>query len=792
MAEKSPKEASQREPRQQPGATAKHPERASLAARVCCQAFLIDTKMNHLVVLPKPGCVLRALVTAAGYRPALKWLQQADKLDAVAQTQIRDSTALSLEQLELHCLETFQSDAGVLWSTIFADEWMRSAAEMRALSTHVDTTCIAGKEALATVTRHFSAPAIAELAFRLFTHGPQPRPSPALWLERPIEAWLKLVAQQLSITADQVADRLEVELCVSNSTVRSWRAGAPTRVFHAREYSNPSSDSASKPGHRVTVIGILREFAKDEDNATTVDALTGWLAVSVAYQSIEDGFAELIISHYSTLSEQNWSIQAAVQNIANQGFHIHDKNATQKYMLMERTIQKGIANGSINVKLLRIYLQRMHSGQHRILPRERVFAELLEGRLALRIAILDSRDKNALRMIDDLIKQAWWRGGWQQLPLLEDALLFAIGIGRQPLAKHCLARLRLLAPEQYPWTILDEQTQRLLGIAFEKRFPGRKIKAYLPSPGGVFTVSKPYKLTAKDKNSPNKLSARLTGRARATPLMEAAASGTAVDVQALLAAGGIPDFHVPESGESAITWALRRASQNPEGRAIVLNLLNHGIAKTNLNREASTARETPLDLAIDLDDAKLVSLLIAKGAEVNPIDATAPRPLCRALMRLHLALHPSDPVPMNHWLAGDGISINEARLGAISRNGAVQTREDFVRTLAESPTRTAIAEAVQKHMRPDIAGCRAVIAALLDGGSNPNSRAYELGDIRVHWTPTLLAAVIGCVETFELLLENKADLDLTLRPPMPLKRLDALHLATLNKRTKLIELLKSR
>ena len=746
--------------------------------------------MTSRSALPSPGRVLRDAVTAAGYRPALARSGVVEDLDAVAGPKVRGSTAALFARLERRVRTLVENDAGELWGAEFGDLWEAAARTMRTLAAHVDLTCIAAQDRHAAIDNAVTVPVLAELARRLLDRGPAPKPTATQWLDAPIEAWLALASEKLGITTGQLTGRLAAELDVSDSTMRRWRAGEPAASLLARDGSEDEPTDVLPPGHRRTVLGIAGAFGLNSANVDTIDMLTGWLAVSVAFQSLPRSVRTLMTAHLDAVPGGHWTLDATIEVLGRQGFERNDPRASERQSQLDRIMRDSIRDGLASPKMLRSMLERWQAEPYRTGPHEIASASLFQERMAIRIAILESNDDRAMQGFKKTIEPSWWCAGWQQVPLLEDALLFAAGTGRLSMLSRCLSRLRLLAPEQYPWSVDDNQTRRMLGAAFETRFPSRKTKGYIPMPLGSAGRGGHYRLSKRNRKAPNALQGTGRGRTRYTPLMEAVDRGTVSDVDALLDAGGNPDVHIPESGDTAVTRALRRAATDSEGRVIVYRLFEHGVSPETLNRASTTVREMPIDLGIDLDDPKIVLLLIEHGAATNPIDPEAPLPLCRVLVRLHMTLARHASNPWTDWIMGAGASITDAWHGAISRGDFARVRQGFLSELSDSPEKAAIATAVHDAMRPDPAGCRAVLRTLLEAQADPNRRDSTLGELGCRWTPLLLAATIGDLEAFELLLGHGGDPESRLRPVTDGRRIDALHIAVLNGHTRLVDRLR--
>lgn len=133
--------------------------------------------------------------------------------------------------------------------------------------------------------------------------------------------------------------------------------------------------------------------------------------------------------------------------------------------------------------------------------------------------------------------------------------------------------------------------------------------------------------------------------------MDAVLWGQLEDVKTLVQAGGDPNICIPESGENALIMALRRAweRQDPD---ILQYLLTLDISPETANRPASTKRETPLQIAMNMADAGVVERLIALGADFEHACFTSPSALIYAMALLHDSIHTHDPAQLNAYLEG--------------------------------------------------------------------------------------------------------------------------------------------
>lgn len=271
------------------------------------------------------------------------------------------------------------------------------------------------------------------------------------------------------------------------------------------------------------------------------------------------------------------------------------------------------------------------------------------------------------------------------------------------------------------------------------------------------------------------------GRTRRTPLMVAIQEGTLDDVERLIAAGGDPNDFIPESGEGPLSYAMRRACDRKD--TIIMDyLLGLNLRPETVNRPASTKRETPLKIAIEMAHAPTVSRLIELGANVEAACDYLPSALSYAMTLFHGSLHRDDPTQEQGYFEGKApADVYDAKEGVVL-DVDLASRRARLRDLANASERNRqIRDAVFDYFVRPPGDHREVIRALLSGGADANRRYRVEAQHLAEWTPTLFAAQVGDLAVFQMLVEhagaNCGDPDLTLMPPSSLKRFDALWVA---------------
>ena len=211
-------------------------------------------------------------------------------------------------------------------------------------------------------------------------------------------------------------------------------------------------------------------------------------------------------------------------------------------------------------------------------------------------------------------------------------------------------------------------------------------------------------------------------------------------------------------------------------------LLGLDLLPETVNRQASTTRETPLKIAVEMANAQAVSRLIELGADVEAACDYLPSALCFAMVLLHGSLHRGDPTQELAYFAGKTrADVYDAKEGA-ALDVDLAARRKRLHDLARASGRNReIMEAVFDYFIRPPEDHRAVIEALLAGGANANRRYRVEAHHLAEWTPTLFAAQVGDLDVFEMLVEhsgpNRGDPELTLMPPNSLERFDALWVA---------------
>jgi hypothetical protein len=419
-------------------------------------------------------------------------------------------------------------------------------------------------------------------------------------------------------------------------------------------------------------------------------------------------------------------------------------------------------------------------------PLARAAHEYLWSWLSARLAANLGDKERALELYAAACRQAWWRAGPNQHGILHEALCYAVGVGDKVRAKHYWDRCYLLGLNNPPLKELDEQELRRLSFGFERLFAPQKSKQRIPPAIRCEVMDKPFSPSSRDLANPNALRKQADGRIRYTPLMDAVLWGQLEDVKTLVQAGGDPNVCIPKSGENALIMALRRACDRQDAD-ILQYLLTLDISPETANRPASTKRETPLQIAMNMADAEVVERLIALGADVEQACFTSPSALVYAMALLHDSIHAHDPAQLNAYLEGRVPADSfDAKGGAILDCELSAQRHGW-RAMLNDPRKKLIFEAIAQYYSRPVDARLEVVMALLEKGADPNRRYPDFNGHHDLWTPTLFAAQIGDLDVLKAMIDVGGDPWASLEENHPLSEKNALWVAVAYQRKTIVE-----
>lgn len=242
--------------------------------------------------------------------------------------------------------------------------------------------------------------------------------------------------------------------------------------------------------------------------------------------------------------------------------------------------------------------------------------------------------------------------------------------------------------------------------------------------------------------------------------------------------------------ESALIMALRRAYDRKDPD-ILQYLLTLDITPETASRPASSKRETPLQIALSMGDAEVVTKLIALRADVEQTCFTSPSALVYAMSLLHDSLHVNDPAQLNAYLEGRVPADSfDAKNGAILDCELPGQRQAWL-SMLEEPCKKLIFEEVALYYRRSVDERRQVVMTLLENNADPNRRYPDFNGYRDLWTPTLFAAQIGDLAVLTSMIKAGGNPWLSLDDESSLNEKNALWVAVAYKREGVVEYLRS-
>lgn len=719
--------------------------------------------MTKRTAIPRPGQLLRALIKAGNYRSYLVDLGLDKNLDDLAgDANARQSSAFELMQdIEDACCKALVEDCGFEWAQFFRLEWFRTREALQVLAQHVDTSPMTLEKGGELFAQQFAVPMLS--GFIHLTVSSRGGGNVEAWLTNPLRAWLAFAVSQSGIAEQRLLDNLAIDLDADQRTIDRWLSGEPIGKL-------------SWP-YAPKVAAILGKKVGEPE----VNLLTGWLLVACAFQSLLAEIRDAVRRDSKRRKQQPWALENAIAKMNQEGYWLGNSPVRSEVVPLLDEVQQSFSMRPRNDDALLSQLGLFQRLVEQAPPALRPSYQYIHDWFSARHAALLGDKGAALRLYACAVSGAWWCAGPNQHPILNEALLYAVGVGDKDAANAYWDKTFMLGLNRGPKRPLDEQEMRRIAFAFEQRFSPQKAKDRIPPPMEFKTTEDAFWLGRKDLANPNQKTKYAEGRTRRTPLMVAIQEGTLAEVKTLISAGGNPNDFIPESGDGPLSYAMRRACDRKD--PLVMDfLLGLELSHETVNRQASTKRETPLKIAVEMANAQAVSRLIELGADVEAACDYLPSALCYAMVLLHGSLYREDPTQELAYFAGKSrADVYDAKEGAVlGVDLAARRKRLYNLANASGRNRQILAAVFDYFIRPP-EDHRAVIDALLSGGADANRRYRVEAHHLAEWTPTLFAAQVGELAVFKMLVEhsgpNRGDPDLTLMPPSRLERFDALWVA---------------
>jgi hypothetical protein len=587
-------------------------------------------------------------------------------------------------------------------------------------------------------------------------------PAPASLLANPLQTWLAFAEARTGVPRHTLMTNLANEADADPRTVERWLSGDPI-------------GKVSWPYAPKVAAAIGKSVAEPD-----LHLLTGWLLVACALQSLPLEVRDVAGRDLALQKQQPWTLGSTAAKLSQEAHRQREQPGRRKAVALLNQVQQLFSatpreDNALHDRLVR--LQKL-IGQF---PALRPAYQHIHDWFAARHAALLGEKNTALALYASAVSGAWWRAGPNLKPILTESLMYSVGVGDKDAANAYWDKTFMLGLNRWPKRTLDEQEMRRIAFGFERYFHPQKAKDRIPPPVEFRTAHDAFHLSRKHLAHPNQKTKYAEGRVRRTALMMAIQEGKLDELKQLIAAGGDPNDFVPESGEGPLSYAMRRACDRKDA-SIMDYLLGLQLSNETVNRSASTKRETPLKLAVEMGNAGAVSRLIALGANVEAACDHLPSALCYAMALFHESLHRNDLTQQLAYAAGKTrADVYDAKEGAVLDVDLAARRQRQFDLAHASERNQQMWKAVRDYFYRSPEDYRNVIRALLAGGANANCRYRVEPHQLEEWTPTLFAAQVGDLDVFRMLVEhsgeNRGDPALTLTPPTGLKRLDALWVA---------------
>lgn len=720
--------------------------------------------MTNNTTIPKLGQILRSGIRATGYRPFIERCGLDKDLDDIA-LDARPSVSYELmEKLEGALFKEILNECGPIWASLVHTSWLQTCKTIQQLSQTIDTSPLTSADGEALFNEKISIPMLSQILRHCL---PKDHHNTAhLWLKTPFSAWVNFTAKQAAIPTEKLLQHLANHLEVDSRSIERWLAGQSIGKI-TWPYQQ----------HIKAALGS----AEQSDDVNSQHQLTGLLILAVTLQSLPLSTRDALLRHILLHQQHTWSIHEAVTEICSQAYLQGQAPSRASIISLVSSIEDLFTSLPTPAAAISQKLSSLQEEIKKAPERLQGSYQYIHDWFAARLAATQRDPEIALRYYASAVLGCWWNSGPNQQPILNEALLYAVGVGDKVAAEKYWDKTFMLGLNHGPKRKLDEQEMRRIAFGFEKMFPMLKAKDRIPPRTEYIHRESTFALDPQYQFSPNRKIKFADGRTRRTPLMIAISEGTLDDVKSLIAAGGDPNDFIKESGEGPLIYALRRACDQKDP-LILEYLLDLELSRETVNRPASTLRETPLKIAIEMGSSSTVARLIALGANIESACDYRPSALCYAIALLAFSLHPEDIFQEQAYLAGKSpADVYDAKDGAVLDIDLAARRQKVHNKCTANDRHRLIKEAVMKELIRPADDYRQVIQVLLRYGANANRRYKVEPNDMAEWTPTLFAAQLGDLVVFKMLVEhpdsNKGDLNLTLVPSTTMQHYDALWVA---------------
>lgn len=186
-----------------------------------------------------------------------------------------------------------------------------------------------------------------------------------------------------------------------------------------------------------------------------MDQLTGWLTFAVAFQSLTIETRELVRRDFELRQQHPWSMGEFMTKLSHQSLLAGAIAMREQAMPLLTRIEQHF---SVERRNLDAAQSDLNSFQHLIeqeSPHWRRSYQHIHDWFAGRLAAIQGREADAMDSYAKAVEGVWWFGGPNQLPMLNEALLYAVGVGDSVTAKHYWDKTFMLGLNRWPKRPLD-------------------------------------------------------------------------------------------------------------------------------------------------------------------------------------------------------------------------------------------------------------------------------------------------------------------------------------------------
>lgn len=729
--------------------------------------------MSKTEAFPFIGNILRVLITRTGYRPFVTSSGNDKDLDDLANEARPGSNFNLICEISAQWTDAIADDYGQDWGDLCRSLWDRYLKTSQQIAQKINISSLLPEKASNQFFKLVIVPEISGAIMRASNEFAGVKIDD--WWDSPFAAWVDFVSKKKQLDVSVILERIANHLDVDTRTLDIWLAGEPIGI--------------SCWPYRRTTAAVLSKSDNTDLCKRDLDRATGWLVMAVAIQSLDVNIREVVKHDFSLKKIRKLKSIEEVDLVLKQSAYDHEgifirqrvSGLVDKLNNLFLSFQK---NSSEIERHLVLFNQLMNAVPEKFRGPHQFIFDAFSARVS---ANLEEQDK-AVELYKRAVDGAWWYAGGVQHAILHEALCYAVGVGNKVQAEHYWDKCYLLGLNRAPKVELDHQQLRRLSLGFEQMFSPLKAKLHVPPVMEVDFNNQPYSLSSKDLKNPNRQIKFAEGRTRRTPLMNAVLNGTLSDVIALLDAGGDPNNCIKESGEGPFIYAMRRAYDQKDP-SIVNHFLTLPLDRETVNRPASTKKETPLQIALEMADAEVLYRLIDMGADIEQKCFTADSAICYALSLLHENLNKDHLVHKSSYIEGitpgDG---NDAKMGAVL-DVELGPQRQALSVSKNDPWHKNLYAAIESYYFRPTEDRKDIIKVLLESGANANRRYRSVCNQRYLWSPTLFAAEIGELDVFKLMIKAGGDPALTLQSGSTLDHKDAMWVAVTNRNQSVVDFL---